>query len=161
MGWAPGGDRFSEITQIQKSNLAELAVAWTFQTGELEIYGGDDYLLDRAAFEATPLVVHGVMYFPTPSNRVFAIDAQTGEQQWIFDPQLDLAELDLSEMTCRGVSYWEKDGQSRLLMGTIDGRLFSINTMDGKVDPSFGTRGFIDLKLGTGLVQMTFSTSHF
>ena len=151
----PGGTRFVSLSQIDATNVDRLHQAWSFRTDELLTYQSDNYLLERSAFEATPLMVAGRLYFPTPSNRVFALDATTGKQLWIFDPKLALTQLDLSEMTCRGVSYWTDGAAERLLMGTIDGRLCSINASNGKVDRDFGNQGFVDLKLGTGLVQMT------
>ena len=54
-------------------------VAWTFQTGELETYAGTE-AKSKAAFEATPVMVGQTLYFSTPSDRVFAIDASTGKQ---------------------------------------------------------------------------------
>jgi quinoprotein glucose dehydrogenase len=151
----PGGRRFVDIDQITPDNVSKLKVAWTFRTGEYELYQNRDYLLDRAAFEATPLVVKGRMYFPTPSNRVFAVDAASGEQIWQFDPEIDLLHTELSEMTCRGVSYWTDGSKERILMGTIDGRLFSIDAQTGLPDPDFGNGGYVDLKLGVGMVQVT------
>ena len=150
-----GGLRHAQTNVITTENVEKLAPAWEFRTGEIEYYQGDEYLLGRAAFEATPLMVNGVLYFPTPSNRVFALNALTGQELWHFDPKLDLANLDLSEMTCRGVAYWKQGAVERLLMGTIDGRLFSIDASSGIPDSSFGGVGFVDLKIGTGLVQMT------
>ena len=150
-----GGKRFVDFDQVDAKNVGSLKVAWTFRTGELERYQGEGYFLDRAAFEATPIMVEGRLYFPTPSNQVFALDAKTGNELWRFDPDMDLFRLDLSEMTCRGVSYWTDGEQKRLLMGTIDGRLFSINAENGKPDLQFATNGFVDLKLGVGLVQVT------
>ncbi len=154
-GGDPGGTRHVALGDVNIENVQRLTNVWTFQTGELETYLGDEYLLERAAFEATPIMVNKMLYFPTPSNRVFALNPATGKEVWSFDPKLHLGDLDLSEMTCRGVSYWSNGIERRLLMGTIDGRLFSINADDGVPDKSFGNQGYVDLKLGTGLVQMT------
>ena len=160
IGWQnygndPGGRRFVDIDQITPENVSKLKVAWTFRTGELELYKQRDYLLDRAAFEATPVVIGGRMYFPTPSNQVFAMEAASGKKIWQFDPEIDLFNIELSEMTCRGVSYWTDGTKERILMGTIDGRLFSIDAQTGLADPDFGHQGYVDLKLGVGLVQVT------
>ena len=150
-----GGQRYAEIDQVTPQNVNQLKVAWTYRTGELDLYNGEDYLLGKAAFEATPIVVQGKMYFPTPSNQVFALNAATGRKIWHFDPEIDLFNIELSEMTCRGVSYWTDGTSERLFMGTVDGRLFSIDAKTGKADLNFGGRGYIDLKLGVGLVQVT------
>lgn len=161
-GQEPGGKRYVASDQITPKNVSQLQVAWQFQTQELETYKGEGYLLERAAFEATPVMVDGVLYFPTPTNRVFAIDAQTGKEIWQFDPNMDLFRTEFSELTCRGVSYWENPQNGimegvakRIVMGTVDGRLFSLDAVTGKPDPKFGKEGVVDLKLGTGLVQVT------
>ncbi|MEL6922663.1 MAG: pyrroloquinoline quinone-dependent dehydrogenase [Bacteroidota bacterium] len=150
-----GGQRYVQADQINKTNVKNLKLAWQFRTGELERYKDYDYLLERAAFEATPLVVNGRMYFPTPSNIVFALDATNGKELWRFDPKVDLFHSEFSELTSRGVSYWTDGKEERLLMGTVDGRLISIDAKTGKADPAFGRDGSIDLKLGVGLVQVT------
>lgn len=154
-GQEPGGKRFVATDQINTDNVKQLKVAWQFQTGELELYKESSYLLNKSAFEATPLMIGGVLYFPTPSNQLFAVNAKSGEKIWQFDPDIDLFRSDFSELTCRGVSYWKGGGKERLLMGTVDGRLFSIDAASGTADPAFGNEGNIDLKLGTGLVQVT------
>ncbi len=150
-----GGQRWADIDQVTPENVEQLTVAWSFNTGELARYRNRNYLMERAAFEATPLVIGATMYFPTPSNQVFALDARTGQQKWHFDPKVDLFRSEFSEMTCRGVSYWSDGNRARILMGTIDGRLFSIDAHSGKVDEAFGKGGYVDLKLGVGLVQVT------
>ena len=151
----PGGQRYARINQITPENINRLKVAWTFRTGEYELYKDDDYLSNRAAFEATPLVIKGTIYFPSPSNQVFALDATDGKKLWQFDPQIDLLNIELSELTCRGVSYWTDGNAERILMGTVDGRLFSIDAKTGKLDTRCGDEGSIDLKIGIGLVQVT------
>src|SRR5689334_11359751 len=66
-----GGTRYSPLQQINDKNVAQLKVAWTFQTGELKTYFGTS-AGNIAAFEATPLMVDKTLYFSTPSDRVFA-----------------------------------------------------------------------------------------
>jgi len=157
----PGGQRFSEIEQLNPSNVDQLKVAWQFRTGEYDLYNEQEYLVERSAFEATPIVVNGSMYFPSPSNQVFALDATNGEKRWQFDPKIDLQHIELSELTCRGVSYWTDGNKERILMGTVDGRLFSIDAKTGLADKAFGDNGSVDLKLGIGLVQVTSAPAIF
>ena len=76
-GRDPGGMRHSPLTQITPENVQDLAVAWTYHTGELATYEGTS-LAESAAFEATPLMADGVLYLSTPTNRVIALDAGTG-----------------------------------------------------------------------------------
>src|SRR5580765_16815 len=71
--WAYGhdqlGSRYSPLTQVTRDNVASLTVAWTFRTGEM------DATRRPAKFEATPLVIEGVMYFSTPFGQAIALDA--------------------------------------------------------------------------------------
>ncbi len=84
-----GGMRHSPLTQIDRSNVGLLQVAWTFHTGELETYNGTQFPVNLVAFEATPMMVHGALYFSTASTRVFALDAVTGQERWRYDPKID------------------------------------------------------------------------
>ena len=102
-GGDPGGTRYSSVSQINKSNVAQLKVAWTFHTGALP--HDPDNLDKKAAFETTPILVDGKLFFSTPYDHVFAINPQTGEKLWEFDPQLELP-YGASEVTSRGVSAW-------------------------------------------------------
>jgi quinoprotein glucose dehydrogenase len=88
-GGDPGGSRYSSLTQINTGNVRSLKEAWTFRTGELETYKGTD-AIEKAAFEATPVLIDNTLYFSTPSSRVFAIDPATGKQKWMYDPKVNL-----------------------------------------------------------------------
>jgi len=153
----PGGMRHSPLTEIDRGNVADLAVAWTYRTGELDTYEGTD-LADKAAFEATPLMVDGTLYLSTPTNRVVALDAATGAERWVFDPGID-RRRDYSELTSRGVSTWVdpetapgEPGHRRLLLGTIDGRLLALDAANGRLLDDFGDGGAVDLTRGVGPV---------
>jgi quinoprotein glucose dehydrogenase len=61
--------------------------------------------LKKAAFEATSILIGNTLYFSTPSSRVFALDAATGKQKWMYNPQVNLKEH-YSEIASRGVSAW-------------------------------------------------------
>jgi quinoprotein glucose dehydrogenase len=147
--------RYGQETQIDRSNVSRLQSAWTFRTGELAVYAGTS-ALEKAAFEATPLMIGGTLYFSTPSGRVFALDAGTGQQKWIFDPRVNMHE-GYSEISSRGVSYWPADRHAikgyaspRIFLATIDGRLMALDAATGHLIPEFGDRGMIDLKRGLG-----------
>jgi quinoprotein glucose dehydrogenase len=144
-----GGMRFSPLNQVNGQNVTALKIAWVHQTGELKTYEGTR-AIQQAAFEATPVMIDGVLYFSTPSNRVFALDATTGKQQWIYDPKVDLRKGH-SEITSRGVSVWPAAGSiKRIFVATIDGRLVALDAKTGKPIVSFGEQGTVDLKKGVG-----------
>ncbi len=156
----PGGMRFSPLKQVNIENVKNLEPAWTYQSGELKTYEGTK-IANKAAFEATPLMVNGVLYFSTPTNRIIAIDAGTGKEVWVYNPDVNL-KGDYSEVTSRGVSKWidpdrkpADPGYMRILAATIDGRLFALNSSTGKPVTTFGKNGIIDLKEGVGSIQVT------
>lgn len=150
-----GGSRYSNLQQINSNNVGKLKVAWTYRTGELKTYEGTS-AIEKAAFEATPIMIGSTLYFSTPSDRVMAVDATTGSKKWVFDPKVNLKK-DYSEITSRGVSSWPAPGdkintaaQRRIFIGTIDGRLIAIDAGTGKTISSFGKDGIVDLKAGLG-----------
>jgi quinoprotein glucose dehydrogenase len=154
-GHDPGGSRYSELKQINTQNVRKLIPAWTFQTGELKTYEGTK-ALEKAAFEATPILVDGTIYFSTPSSRVIALEPATGKQKWVFDPGVNLHK-DYSEITSRGVSCWPLPGsksdrasERRIFIPTLDGRLIALDARTGKMIPSFGNQGAVDLREGFG-----------
>lgn len=158
-GGDPGGMRHAGSTQINTSNVSRLKVAWTYHTGELELYEGTN-AASKAAFEATPIMVEGVLYLSTPSGRVIALDALSGKEKWVFNPELNLRN-DYSEITSRGVSTWpgpdlRKDaGPRRIFSATIDGRLFALDAATGRPIEGFGYKGVVDLQEGIGEISVT------
>jgi len=153
VGWPnygndPGGARFSEAKQIDRSNVGQLKVAWTFRTGALD---EKRELNEKATFEVTPILVDGKLYLSTPWGHVLALDPTTGTKIWEFDPDIDLTH-DYSEATNRGVSAWHdakaKRGSPcamRIFIGTIDARLIALDGQTGKPCADFGTQGQVDL----------------
>src|ERR1700761_5822467 len=102
-GQNPGGTRYTPLHQINNNNVAQLKVAWTYRSGELQKYEGT-HTAEKAAFEATPILIGRTLYFPTPSDRVIAVDAGTGAEKWVYDPMVDLKK-DYSEVSARGVAF--------------------------------------------------------
>lgn len=146
-----GGGRYSDLRDIGPGNVARLEVAWTYHTGDASLEAADK---GRAAFEATPIVVDGLLFVSTPFNRVIALDAETGAERWRFDPTLDRTAR-FTQVTSRGVSTW-LDGRAatnapcrrRIVFGTLDARLFAIDAMTGRRCGDFGRDGEVSLKDG-------------
>jgi quinoprotein glucose dehydrogenase len=145
-GQDPGGKRYSALQQINDKNVGKLTPAWTFRTGELATYAGTG-ALDKAAFEATPILIGRTLFFSTPSDRVFAIDAATGQQRWVYDPHVDL-HADYSEISSRGVAAWSGGDSLRIFVGTIDGRLIALDGPTGQPAAEFGEHGTVNLRAG-------------
>ncbi|MBL9161738.1 MAG: pyrroloquinoline quinone-dependent dehydrogenase [Planctomycetaceae bacterium] len=145
VGNDPGGMRYADLAQINLENVARLKPAWTFRTNELEGRDG-------RTIECTPLVVDGVMYLTTGYLRVVALDAATGAELWQFDPLKEhpFEHEPTSGGVNRGCAYWS-DGQAggarRIIHGTADGRLFSLDAKTGKLDGKFGDGGVRDLRV--------------
>src|SRR5215510_15858630 len=153
-GRDPGGSRYSPLSQINRGNVGQLKVAWTYGAGFADIKAAS---AKKAAFEATPILVDGLLYLTTPYSRVIALDPATGAEKWTFDPQ---AQLDrwYSETTSRGVSAWPASNDSRkiarrILVGTLDARLIAIDAATGKPCADFGENGQIDLTRDVRMVE--------
>jgi quinoprotein glucose dehydrogenase len=143
-GGDPGGAKHSPLDQINRKNVTRLKEAWVYDTGDVS--DGTVYPT-RSAFEATPLVVDGVMYLSTPFCRLIALDPETGIKLWDFDPQIDKT-MRTNLFVSRGVTYWTDGKRKRIFLGDLHGRLFSIDIATGKPDPRFGQQGMLDLHTG-------------
>ena len=146
-----GGSRYSPLTQIDRQNVARLRVAWTYRTGETI---GEPRPYAHYAFEATPIMVEGTLFFSTPYNRVIALDAETGQERWAWDAKIDRARR-LAIVTSRGVSTWLDAGarpdsacRRRIYIGTVDARLVALDAATGAPCADFGRSGQIDLTEG-------------
>jgi quinoprotein glucose dehydrogenase len=142
-----GGTRFSPLQQINRQNVGALKRAWTYHTGEVDRQNETDRH-QIAPFETTPLVVDGMLYLSTPSNRVIALDAETGKEIWQFDPQASSPKRKFFQH--RGVAYWQsKTGDDRrILYGTFEGRLICLDAKSGKTCQGFGANGVVNLRAG-------------
>ena len=112
--------RFSPLKDINDSNVKDLGLAWSFETGT------------NRGHEATPVVVDGMMFISAPWSVVFALDPITGKEIWSFDPQADKAwaRNACCDVVNRGVAVWG----DQVIFATIDGRLISLNKYSGKVN---------------------------
>ncbi|HSJ98766.1 MAG TPA: PQQ-binding-like beta-propeller repeat protein, partial [Myxococcota bacterium] len=153
-GADPGGTRFSPLVQIDRTNVRFLERAWSYRTGDRP----EDAPDGKLAFQATPVLDDGVLYGCTPRSRAFAVDAETGEERWRFDPQADLTGTYIP--VCRGVALWRdpaptapgRECARRVFLGTMDARLFALDAVTGLPCADFGRGGAVDLREGLGEV---------
>lgn len=136
--------RYSPLKAIDVGNVSKLEIAWEFKTGEMA--AGQAKIM-----ECTPLMVDGRVYFTSGKLKVFALEAATGQEIWQFDPFESAPPTHplASGGVNRGCAYWtdfQPGGQRRILHGTSDGRLFSLDAVTGKLDPDFGLAGVKDLR---------------
>ncbi|WP_119418193.1 pyrroloquinoline quinone-dependent dehydrogenase [Desertibaculum subflavum] len=151
-GRDPGGTRFAPDRQITPGNVGRLEIAWTHRSGDM---GAGFRAAGKAAFEATPVLAAGRLYFSTPFNVIVAVDAATGAEVWRHDARPDPG-LRYSEVTSRGVAVWGDPAApgpcaARVFSGTIDGRLVALDAATGKPCADFGRGGAIDLTEGVRL----------
>jgi len=124
-GGAADAAQYSSLTQINRSNVSELEVAWTYPTGD-----NNKYLFN-------PLVVDDVVFVLAKNNSIVALNAATGKEIWTRP-----AEPDQRVITNRGINYWEsKDRSERRLLFASDHFLRAIDARTGKAIPSFGNGG--------------------
>lgn len=142
------GTRHLPVAQINRDNVSQLKRAWTYHTGEVDRSNNATDRHSIAPFESTPIVVDGVLYFSTPSNRVIALDAETGAEIWKYDPQAGSERRRYYQH--RGVSFWQsQDGRERrIVFGTFDGRLIALDAKSGKPCGNFGNGGIVNLRAG-------------
>jgi len=140
-GGDAGGMQYSSLKLINKRNVDQLQVAWVFDHGEVS--RGDVYPT-RSAFEATPILVDGVLYVTSPFSHLFALDPETGAQLWDFDPKIDRT-MRANLFANRGVESWKRGDQTRIFLGDLDGRIYSLDPRTRALDPDFGNAGVLDL----------------
>jgi len=142
-GWtvyngSPDGIHYSALDQINRHNVAQLQVAWIYDTGDA---------FPESEMECNPIVVDGVLYATTPKLRLIALDAATGKMRWSFDPRQNQHAFGKSRN--RGVTYWAA-GQDRRIFLPAGHWLYAINARTGALIKTFGDGGRVDLRRGLG-----------
>jgi len=131
-GGASDSAQYSALSQVNKSNVSQLRVAWTFRTG------------DNSKYFFSPLVAGGRMYVLAKGNSVVALDPATGRELWTWLP-----EAGTTVITNRGLNYWEsKDHSEQRLLLCSNHALRAIDARTGRSVASFGVDGKVDLKQG-------------
>ncbi len=122
----PDSSAFVDLDQINKSNVAQLEVAWTYP------YASPGF---------NPIVVDNVIYTAGRSGSLVALDATTGKEIWIHEG--------LTGMTGRGVNFWQsEDGRDKRLLFWINNFLQEIDATTGKSILTFGVDGIVNLREG-------------
>jgi glucose dehydrogenase len=130
-GGGPEQIRYSTLAQINRSNVRQLEVAWTYDSGE------------RGGLQTNPIIVDGVIFATTPTHRVVALDASAGSVRWTFDSGIE------GRGPNRGVTYWSSRDDARIF--TAQGSfVYALGAQTGKPIAEFGREGRIDLREGLG-----------
>ena len=141
------GTRYSPLAQLTPSNVDRLEKVWEFSTGDRRRPSDPE----ETTYEVTPLKIDDSLYICTPHNFVIALDANTGQERWRFDPKVPDS-VNRQHLTCRGLSYHRSDApadeqacRQRLFMPTADARLIALDAKTGRACPGFGRNGTVDL----------------
>jgi quinoprotein glucose dehydrogenase len=133
-GGSPDGAQYSALHQINRSNVKELHVAWTYRTG------------DDKKYAFNPLVIDTTMYVLAKNNSIVALDAATGKEIWTH-----ATDANTTLITNRGLDYWASaDGSDRRLIFSLRNELQELDARTGKSIAQFGTHGVVDLREGLG-----------
>ncbi len=157
-GWSsyggdPGGMRYSALDEIDRNNVEDLELAWSYRTGARDRHPDQAALV---GFHATPILAPaeagGALVLCTPFNKIVALDPATGRERWSFDPAIALA-AEGQRYKCRGVAYWHGNKAAagapcshRILMGTSDRRLIAVDTQTGAPCAGFGDDGEVNVE---------------
>ncbi|HEX4770984.1 MAG TPA: pyrroloquinoline quinone-dependent dehydrogenase [Bryobacteraceae bacterium] len=146
----PGGMRYSQLKQIDTSNVEKLTVAWTFHTHDVSDGKADSR---RSGLETTPIMVDGTLYISTAFNRIIALDPETGLQRWAYDPRIDRKWEAGDGLITRGVATWLDASRPAgspcrrtIFEATIDARLVAVDAANGTPCPDFGITGPVSLR---------------
>ncbi len=145
------GTRYLPASAITRDNVQRLEAAWTYRTGETDPRFAT---IRRTSFQATPIVVDGTLYLSTPLGRVIALDPATGQELWVFDPEIR-RDIPYGDFGSRGVSTWldheaPPDAACRRTIYTANAQsqLVALDATDGQPCAAFGGDGRVDLRQG-------------
>lgn len=122
-------DHYSRLAQINRANVNQLKIAWTFDTGE------------KGDIQTNPLIIGRTLYAYSPTQKVIALDAATGTLKWKFDSGIE------GRQPARGLAYWT-DGKDEHIFAGVMNYLYCLDARSGQPVPSFGEDGRIDLRKG-------------
>ncbi|HEU4388367.1 MAG TPA: pyrroloquinoline quinone-dependent dehydrogenase [Blastocatellia bacterium] len=145
-GGDTGSSKYSPLTQINKDNAGKLKAAWSWDSPDIPLQQKNRMFSSLVGYEATPVMVNGVLYVSTSLCQVAAINAQTGSTIWVYDPQsYNSGRPTNLGFLHRGVAYWTDGNQERVFIGTGDAYLIALDAKIGKPVTDFGDQGKINL----------------
>ena len=148
--------KYSPLDQINKDTIGKLQIAWRWPSPDNAVIEANP-TSRPGSYNDTPLMVKGVLYTVTSLGQIAAINPATGESLWVFDPaSWKTGRPGNLGFVHRGLAFWTHPSTSlraggpkeRLLLGTNDAYLISVDAKTGKLDPEFGDAGKVDLMTG-------------
>jgi len=142
-GGDPGGTKYSPLDDINVGNVQRLEVAWQWNHWETPL---TEYDTRPGYFEATPLMIDGVLYVTTPYNSLAALDAESGKELWRFDGEAykQGQVLSASGWKLRGTAFRRDRGKLVIFLNSRD-RLFSLDASTHEPMNTFGKNGEVSL----------------
>jgi quinoprotein glucose dehydrogenase len=144
--------RYSSSEIITRDNVSKLKIAWIYSSH-------DKGVASKTQDECNPIMVDGILYGSTPKLKLFALDAKTGEQKWIFDPAaIDSSAKNLAyDKVNRGVVYWQDSaGGHKRVFYNVGRQVFCIDIRNGNPVKGFSNGGYIDLNENIGRENHSF-----
>ena len=139
---SPENIHYSSLKQIDTSNVKNLQVAWLYHTGDADT-------VHNSQIQCNAIIVDSVLFGTSPQMKLFALNAITGEQKWIFNPFDSIATSDKRFFfilnNCRGMAYWSDHDNDRRIFYTAGSNLYCINADNGKPIQDFAVDGKLDL----------------
>ena len=138
--------KYSPLTEIDTNNVKNLRIAWEYHTKDAD---------STSQMKTNPLIVDGVLYGLSPKLKVFALNAATGKEKWVYDPvyiatkgrNWGMGDFAFIVNVSRGLVYYEGENNDKRIFYTPGGGhlLYCIDANTGKPIKSFGNNGYIDL----------------
>ncbi|MEJ7766387.1 MAG: PQQ-binding-like beta-propeller repeat protein [Chitinophagaceae bacterium] len=143
--------KYSALSEINTANVSKLQVAWVYSSGQASATNTTD-------MKSNPLIVDGILYGLNPQLKLFALDAATGKEKWVYDPvtvpekgkNIGRGPFASSTKISRGLAFYKGSDKDQRLLYTPGGghALYCIDALTGKIIPTFGNKGIVDLHDG-------------
>lgn len=133
---------YSLLSQIDTDNVKQLRIAWIYHTGDADS-------ATQSEMECNPLEINGTLYGTSPELKLFALDAATGKPKWVFDPFMNIPLTHVQINFNRAVTYWS-EGNDKRIFYAAGPYLYAVDAQTGKLVPSFGDKGKVNLHDGLG-----------
>lgn len=134
--------RYSSLTEVDTANVNGLKVAWTYNSGDADS-------MFHSEIQCNPIIVDGILYGTNPHLKLFALDAASGKEKWVFNP-VDTGLMSFADNNIRGVTYWTDGKSDKRIFYTPGSTLICLEANTGKPVTSFGSNGRVYLHEGLG-----------
>ena len=141
--YAGGKDRqaYSSLSEIDTNNVKNLKMAWVYHTKDAD---------KSSQIQTNPLIIDGILYGTSPQLKLFAADAATGKEKWVFDPAPTMLTDNAGKQgyglnVCRGIAIHKGKNDEHRIFYTAGSSLYCINSITGKPVSDFGRDGRISL----------------